>query len=67
MTTLLKEFTKNITGVECIKKSEPPPAKQTNYSTSVDWREEMKNRDKAKQMEVMAGYTSVMPDYKDQI
>ena len=64
-TTLSKEFTKNITGVEIIKNSEPLPAKQKNYYTRVDWREEMKNRDKAKETDVMAGYTIGMPDYKE--
>ena len=36
-----------------------------NYSTSADWREKLKNRDKAKQIEVMAGYTICMPGQKE--
>ena len=57
-TNLLKEFTNNIYGVESLNKSEPPQAKKKHYSSSVDWREEMKNRDTAKEMEDMAGYTN---------
>ena len=64
-TNLLKEFTNNIYGVESLNKSEPPQAKQKNYSMSVDQKEEMKNRDKAREMELMAGYTIGMPDYKE--
>jgi hypothetical protein len=56
---------KNISDVKIIKKSEPPQAKKKNYSTSADWREELKHRDKSKQIEAMAGYTIGMPGYKE--
>jgi len=63
--SILKEFNKITSGVEIIKKVEPPPTTKKNYSTSVDWREELKNKEKAKQLAAMAGYTMGMPDYKE--
>ena len=63
--SIFSEFSKNNSDVKIIKKSEPPQAKKKNYSTSSDWREELKNRDKAKQIEAMGGYTMRMPGYKE--
>merc|ERR1712113_127647 len=53
-------------GDEKAKKIKSPPIpRKKKYNASVDWREELKNRDKAKQLEALKGYKMGMPDYKE--
>ena len=62
----LTQFTKHMTDDEKAKKIKSPPIpRKKKYNASVDWREELKNRDKAKQLEALKGYKMGMPDYKE--
>jgi len=62
--SIFKELTRK-SSLEKVKKVEPPSTRNKNYSASMDWREELKNRKKAKEQEAMASYTLGMPDYKE--
>ena len=62
--SIFKELTRK-SSFEKVKKVEPPSTRNKNYSASMDWREELKNRKKAKEQEAMASYTLGMPDYKE--
>ena len=61
----LTQFTKNMTDVEKTKSAKSPVPKKKKYNSSVDWREELKNRDRAKQLEDLKRYKVGMPDYKE--
>ena len=53
----LSQFNKNITHAEkTIKVNSPTVPKKKKYNSSVDWREELKNRDRAKQIEDLKRY-----------
>ena len=60
----LSQFNKNITE-KGMKVSSPTVPKKKKYNSSVDWREELKNRDRAKQLEDLKRYKVGMPDYKE--
>ena len=64
-TNKFEDLIRHKTKSEIPKKLEAPPPPKKNYCASVDWREELKNRDKAKQLEALAGFTMGMPDYKE--
>ena len=62
----LSQFTQHLTDVEKAKKIKSPPLpKKKNYTTHVDWREELKIRDKAKQLQELKGFKIGTPDYKE--
>ena len=53
----LSQFTQHLTEAEKAKKIKSPPLpKKKNYTTSVDWREELKNRDRARQLQELKGF-----------
>ena len=62
--SILKELTRK-SSFEKAKKVETPPTRKKNYSASMDWREELKNKEKAKEKELLAGFTLGMPEYKE--
>ena len=62
----LSQFTQHLTDVEKAKKIKSPPLpKKKNYTTHVDWREELKIRDKARQLQELKGFKIGTPDYKE--
>ena len=62
----LSQFTQHLTDAEKAKKIKSPPLpKRKNYTTSVDWREELKNRDRARQLQELKGFKIGTPDYKE--
>ena len=62
----LSQFTQHVNDADKVKKMKSPPLpKKKKYNTSVDWREELKNRDKAKQLEALKNYKIGTPDYKE--
>jgi len=62
----LSQFNKNITDKNItMKVNSPTVPKKKKYNSSVDWREELKNRDRAKQLEDLKRYKVGMPDYKE--
>ena len=62
----LSQFTQHLTDVEKAKKIKSPPLpKKKNYTTHVDWREELRNRDKARQLRELKGFKIGTPDYKE--
>ena len=53
----LSQFNKNITDKNItMKVNSPTVPKKKKYNSSVDWREELKNRDRAKQLEDLKKY-----------
>ena len=63
----MTQFAKNMNDGDIAKKTikSPPVPKKKKYNASVDWREELKNREKAKQLEALKGFKMGMPDYKE--
>ena len=62
----LSQFTQHLTDIEKAKKIKSPPLpKKKNYTTHVDWREELRNRDKARQLQELKGFKIGTPDYKE--
>ena len=62
----LSQFNKNISDNDkALKVASPTVPKKKKYNSSVDWREELKNRDRAKQLEDLKRYKVGMPDYKE--
>ena len=63
----LSQFAKQISDNDDMTKKikSPPMPKKKKYNASVDWREELKNRDKAKQLEALKNYKIGTPDYKE--
>ena len=63
LTQIAKHMKENDGGNNKVKS--PALPKKKKYNSSVDWREELKNRDRARQLEALKNYKMGMPDYKE--